>query len=151
MISRRKEREYALQVLYAQEYNPLPLNDAITEFNDVFDATSGEFTSDLVNLCIQNREELDEMIKENLRSWKLERIAIVDKLIIRMGLVELLYFSDIPPEATLNEAVELSRKFGADKSVKFVNGVLDVLLKKLHKQGRISKSGRGLISKLIQK
>ena len=91
------------------------------------------------------------MIKENLRSWKLERIAIVDKLIIRMGLVELLYFSDIPPEATLNEAVELSRKFGADKSVKFVNGVLDVLLKKLHKEGRISKSGRGLISKLIQK
>jgi len=151
MISRRKEREYALQVLYAQEYNPLPLNDAITEFNEVFDATSGEFTSDLVNLCIQNQEELDEMIKENLRSWKLERIAIVDKLIIRMGLVELLYFSDIPPEATLNEAVELSRKFGADKSVKFVNGVLDVLLKKLHKQGRISKSGRGLISKLIQK
>ncbi len=151
MISRRKEREYALQVLYAQEYNPLPLKDAITEFNDVFDAASGEFASDLVSLCIQHQDELDEMIKENLRSWKLGRIAMIDKLIIRMGLVELLYFSDIPPEATLNEAVELSRKFGTDKSVKFVNGVLDVLLKKLHKEGRISKSGRGLISKLIQK
>ncbi len=151
MISRRQEREYALQILYAQQYNPLPLMDAIAEVSETFGYKPGDFALAIVRSCTEHEDELDELIKKNLRSWNIDRIAVMDKLIIRMGLTELLYFPDIPPEATLNEAVELSRKFGTDKSVKFVNGMLDVLLKKLLGDGRLNKSGRGLISKLIQK
>jgi len=151
MTNRRQEREYALQLLYAHQYNPLPLTDAISDFSEAFDHNPGEFTKEIVRRCIENENDLDDLIKDNLRSWNIDRIAVVDKLTIRMGLAELLYFPKIPPEATLNEAVELSRKFGTEKSVKFVNGMLDVLLKKLHQDGRLTKSGRGLISKLIQK
>jgi N utilization substance protein B len=83
--------------------------------------------------------------------WEFSRLAIIDKIILRMSICELLYFEDIPPKVTMNEAIEIARAYSTDKSDKFVNGVLDSILEDLKKEGRIRKSGRGLVDTHVTK
>jgi N utilization substance protein B len=78
-------------------------------------------------------------------NWKYERIALVDRLVLRIALCELLYFDDIPPKVTINEAIDLAKKFSTAESGRFVNGMLDALFKKYSDEKRIRKKGRGLL------
>jgi N utilization substance protein B len=85
------------------------------------------------------------MIKERVANWEFNRLAIIDKLILRIAICELLYYDDIPPKVSINEAIEIARRFSTEKSDKFVNGVLDSILADLRKSGRLKKTGRGLV------
>jgi len=80
-----------------------------------------------------------------LKNWDAERVAILDMVMIKMALCELMHFPTIPTKVTLNEFIEISKLYSTEKSKDFINGVLDKLMKKLEKDGEISKEGRGLI------
>jgi transcription antitermination protein NusB len=103
------------------------------------------FAKELFRKAILNHEELRELINFHSRNWDLERIAFVDILIMQLALAEFLFFPGIPTKVTLNEYIEISKYYSTEKSRNFINGILDKSLKKLKQEGKIKKSGRGLI------
>ena len=130
MGRRRKSRELALQRLFQEELNPRLLHDEngiIEESNLSSDIRL--FYAELVRGVRQKKENIDEMIEKHSNNWRVSRMAKVDLNILRVATYELLYCDEIPPSVTLNEAIEISKKFGSEDSPSFVNGVLDNILK----------------------
>ena len=117
-------REISLQALFQQD-----LTDSKKEDLDdlLAEAAEGErgYARALVTGVLENKPELDSRISEVTANWKLERIAAVDRAILRLGLYELLEMAEVPPKVVINESVELAKKFSTEKSGAFVNGVLD--------------------------
>lgn len=89
------------------------------------------FARDLFQNVVTNVDRLDQLVREHAENWRLERIAAVDRNILRVALCELLYHPETPPNAAINEALEIARRFSGEDSVKFVNGVLDAIRKSL--------------------
>ena len=145
--SRRIGREYALRVLYAHEMT----KDSIDGIFD--DGLMGEFDSEktrkfsskLVHLCLENIQEFDDIIRLKAMNWEFHRIAILDRIILRIGVCELKFFEDVPPKVSINEAIEISKKYSTEKSGKFINGILDAILQDLKDSGQFIKTGRGLV------
>ncbi len=102
-----------------------------------------EFSLKLIEECSRRKEELDSLIKPYLKNWEFSRVAMIDKILLRMAVAEFLYFELVPPEATMNEVIEISKDFSTERSGKFINGILDSILKKLRKDKKIKKTGRG--------
>ncbi len=144
-MTRRQEREFALQVLYGLEFNEAGISEMVDRLHETQKKKATEFSLKLISETVQNREELDRLIEERLRNWEYKRVAVIDKILLRMAIAEFLYFNSVPPQATLNEMIELSKEYGTERSSKFINGVLDAVLKKLRKENRINKTGRGLV------
>lgn len=144
---RRHVREKVLQALYALELSKEPLEFVLSQLLADLekDPETYAFARSLVEKVVQETEELDARIRKRVANWEFNRIAIVDRLILRMCICELLFFEDIPPKVSINEAIEIARRFSTDKSDKFVNGVLDSVLDDLRDEKRLKKSGRGLI------
>ena len=147
-LRRRLVRERVLQALYAYELSHEPIEFIIE--NIVADLEeqpeSFFFANQLILKVIECNKELDDLIRQRIEHWEFNRLAIIDRIVLRMSICELLYFDDIPPKVTINEAIEIARDFSTEKSDKFVNGVLDSILDDLKKDGRIKKSGRGLVN-----
>jgi N utilization substance protein B len=147
-LRRRVVRERVLQALYAYELSHEPIQFIIE--NIVADLEkqpeSFAFAKRLILKVIECNKELDDLIRQRIEHWEFGRLAIIDRIVLRMSICELLYFDDIPPKVTINEAIEIARNFSTEKSDKFVNGVLDSILDDLKKDGRIQKSGRGLVN-----
>jgi N utilization substance protein B len=95
---------------------------------------SQHFCSLLVNGIMSKRDALDSVIKKHVKNWEIKRMAVVDRNILRIGCYELLEIEQIPPKVTINEAVELAKKFGDLDSSRFVNGILDKIYKKESKK-----------------
>ena len=144
---RRMAREHALQVLYSYEMTANPIQQVIENLpgEELSDENSAEFAKNLIHKAIENTSELDKRIKEKALNWEFSRIAILDRLILRMGICELLLFEDIPPKVTINEAIEIAKKYSTEKSGIFVNGILDSILQDLRNSGDLHKIGRGLL------
>jgi transcription antitermination protein NusB len=126
---RRQGREAALQILYFWEVGREQPESAIEAFfaehqPDASD-TVRAFASRLVQGTVDEVADLDAAIETHSRHWRLERLAVVDRLILRMAIWELRHESDTPPAVVLNEALELARRFSSEEAVKFINGVLD--------------------------
>lgn len=102
------------------------------------------FAKELVITAIEHAADIDKAIQSKVANWDFKRIALVDRMILRMGICELLYFKDIPPKVSMNEAIELAKMFSTEKSGQFVNGILDAVLGDLKKSGEYAKAGRGL-------
>lgn len=135
-IPRRRSREAALQVLYALDLAPEPgearaaaVFDAV---GDSFELPEGarSFAKELVFGVAGEREELDARIRAVARNWRLERMAVVDRNVLRLAAFELVH-GQVPTPVVLDEAVELARRFGGEASPGFVNGVLDELARQL--------------------
>ena len=105
-----------------------------------------DFILDLLKLTIKYGNEYQEMIASKTKNWESDRIALVDNLLMRMAITELINFSTIPVKVTINEYIELSKSFSTLKSSTFINGILDKILADLTAQKRIKKEGRGLIA-----
>lgn len=145
-LTRRKLREKVLQILYAYELSNDSLKVMFEDLlQEITDEESKEFVKSLTLLTIKHRDEYDEMIKQVVKNWEIQRIAVIDRLLIRMATCEMLHFPDIPPKVSINEVIEIAKRYSTDQSDKFINGVLDAILKKLKEENRIHKSGRGLI------
>ena len=79
----------------------------------------------LVDAAMGHQQEIDAVLRKHLTRWRLERLTVLDRAILRLAAAEILYFDDVPPKVSINEAVEIAKKFGDDEAGKFVNGVLD--------------------------
>lgn len=166
MGKRREARERAVQFLFQHDLNPPEnLDAALTQFWDSQRAaaiaeekgaaTWGEqselppptadeaavrfFAEPLIRGAIEHRNAVDEQIKKHARNWELHRIAAVDRNILRLAIYEMLYREDIPPVVSINEAVDIAKKFSTQDSGKFVNGILDKIKGELMRPARIVK------------
>jgi len=150
---RRIIRERVLQALYAHELSHDPVEAIVqTVLEDLKkDQATHDFAKSLVEKVVEAESELDTLIKKKVTNWEFNRIAVVDRVILRICICELLYFEDIPPKVSINEAIEIARRYSTEKSDKFVNGVLDSVLDDLKKTGKMKKSGRGLLESSARK
>ena len=142
MGNRRRARELALQTLFAIEFQPDDVEGAINhmEARALGDRSDAEgdpsrparvdrdvesFAETLVRGVVDHRDEIDELLGRCSTNWKVPRMARVDRNILRMATFELRYQEDIPPKVTLNEAIEIAKRFGSEDSGSFINGILD--------------------------
>jgi transcription antitermination protein NusB len=135
MGSRRKAREAAVQMLYQMDLSGIRAADAIAMFWQHLGVAveRDDFADQLVLGYARTQEEIDNKIRAVSRHWRLERMSRVDRNIIRLGAYELMHLADIPRRVTLNEAVELAKRFGNEESPAFVNGVLDRIAEEVQK------------------
>jgi N utilization substance protein B len=124
---RRKSREYALQVLFQLNITKQGAIKALSQFQEHFssDGEADEFLKRLVLGVLEHRQELDRLIEQYSENWRLDRINIIERNILRMALFELLYCEEIPPKVTINEAIDLGKRYGSGDSGGFINGILD--------------------------
>ena len=131
MGNRRKARELALQVLYQLECSGQKLKEILSHYweeNPVPDEVR-QFSEKLLEGTLRNLKELDMLIESVSTNWKLSRMASVDRNLLRQAAFELVYLEDIPSSVTINEAVEIAKKFGTEESASFINGILDKIAK----------------------
>lgn len=126
---RRAGRELALQILYARDAGKLDLREVLRGFREGIPADENirEFAEELVKGVMQNQEEIDGAIKTCSKNWALGRMPKVDLNIMRLAAFELLFRADIPKKVSINEAIEIAKKYGDKESPAFVNGILDEL------------------------
>jgi len=124
--ARRKARELALQVLYEADCAGHKAEEAATRLlaNQRLPAENSAFIRELVGGVIRNKEKIDHNIQSFAPAWPIEQISLIDKNILRLAIFEILFDNKTPVKVAINEAVELAKRFGADSSSKFVNGVL---------------------------
>jgi N utilization substance protein B len=132
-MSRRSAREAAMKLLYQYSITGVLSKDVLDEAPDVLDTESlndenMRYIDNVIEGFPEKQEEIDEIISANSHSWKIDRIAKVDLAILRLALFEMIYLG-IPNRVTVNEAVELAKKYSADKSYKYINGLLGGYLK----------------------
>lgn len=129
MRRRTKARECALQVLYQIDITGMYTERCLRTYWEYFqkdiDPSIKEFAEQLVWGVAQNIEVIDKIIGTYAENWKVERMAVVDRNVLRMATYELLYRDDIPPKVSINEAIDIAKKYGDLESGKFVNGLLD--------------------------
>lgn len=134
MGKRRKSRELALQFLYQLDLNgaddPEPYESEFWSRHPV-DAETHDFADGLVRGAKQNQPKIDQLIARCTEHWDLDRMAAVDRNILRLAVYELLFQFDVPPKVIINEAIEIAKKFGTAESSRFINGVLDRIHKEL--------------------
>jgi transcription antitermination factor NusB len=131
--SRTRARELAMQALYQLDVQGSHVLSQLGEFFEEYsdDVTSRRLAAEWTRGTWDNIELCDEFIVGAIIKWKLSRLATVDKNILRLSVYQLKFCTDIPPKVVINEAIELAKKFGTDKSSAFVNGVLDAVLRKI--------------------
>jgi N utilization substance protein B len=125
---RREGRELALQLLYALELNPIEVQEMLRLSRENSRASAEEvreFAEELVAGVVANRDAIDNIIVDKSKNWALSRMARVDLNILRLAVFELLFLSEIPRNVTINEAIEVAKKFGTEESASFINGMLD--------------------------
>lgn len=151
-FGRRFVREKCLQALYAYEMNQEGLT-VLTEgiLKDIDNEQDRVFGRELIDIVVANAEVIDNKIRTRVNNWEMDRIALMDKLLLRIGIAELLYFDDIPPKVSINEVIEIAKEFSTGNSGKFINGILDAILTEMKKSGNLNKKGRGLIENAIPK
>ena len=139
MRARSKARSWALQVLYAWESRgfDMPARNILHDFEQERQISddSREYMRELVESVAEHRGEIDGQLDQSLTNWRLERLSVIDRNILRLAAAEMLYgkTDDVPPAVAIQEAIMLAEKYGTQESPRFVNGVLDALRKSVEK------------------
>ncbi len=121
-MQRREARELVLHILYEREFIDTPLAEMISE-RDAGDQR--QYLEQTLNGVVERIADLDKTIDQYALGWRVERLAVLDRNILRLGLYELLHAQEIPAEVAIDEAVELAKKYGTDNAPSFINGILD--------------------------
>ena len=131
---KRIARCACLKILYANSSSGNLFSDVLGNFfnenKDSEDFLSEEqikYATLLFDLTVSNENSLDNLIKSKLQNWKIERVALMDKMILRMSLAEMLYVNSVPPKVSISEGVEIAKEFSTEDSSSFVNGILDAV------------------------
>tara|TARA_B100000315_G_scaffold210427_1_gene206682 strand:- start:2253 stop:2669 length:417 start_codon:yes stop_codon:yes gene_type:complete len=135
MSKRRKSREHTLKILYRRDITNEDINEVIKNYwkeNNINSAIT-VFSEQLAKGTADNLEKIDDYIKEVSEHWAIDRMGVIDRNLLRMAVHELLFMEDIPLNVTIDEAIEIAKKFGTDDSANFVNGLLDKIKKDLEK------------------
>ena len=134
MRERSKARAWALQVLYAWDSRrDAPLDAVLGEFmtRRRIAPARRAYVRRLVEAVDRDREAVDAALQESVTNWRLGRLSVIDRNILRLGAVEIMRFDDIPPRVSIQEALRLAEEYGTEQSPRFVNGVLDALMKRV--------------------
>ena len=134
MQERSKARAWALRVLYAWECREdadlaVVLDEFLTRRRIA--AARRDYLRRLVTTIAERTGAIDAALRDAISNWRLERLSVIDREILRIGAAELMYFDDVPPRVSIREALKLAERYGTDQSPRFVNGVLDALMKAL--------------------
>ena len=130
-MGRRLARELALKILYRYEEGDTNLSGVMTAVLNSKNYTEDDktFCRRLICKTIERLDEIDTNIMAVLKNWEYDRISVIDRIILRLGTCEVLYFQDIPAQVSINEAIELGKKYGGGDSGRFINGVIDAIRK----------------------
>ena len=140
---RRRSREAALQMLYQTEVGHLTMADAVRTHDAIggdaieLDEASRGYAVQLARGAWDARPVVDGYIAEAARNWRVERLAVIDRLLLRLAVHELLEYPGTPPRVVIDEAIELARRYSGEDAAKFVNGVLDGVFTRLKQEGRV--------------
>jgi N utilization substance protein B len=136
MGRRRKAREESLRILYRLEFDNRPLEETLNQYweNKKTDQATREYSTWLVNGIVSHHQKIDTIIQNASEHWRLSRMALIDRNILRMAVFELLYEENIEPAVVINEAIEIAKAYSGDEAATFVNGVLDAIRKNLGNQ-----------------
>ncbi len=127
---RRKAREATMQALYALEINNGFPKDVLELCNDSFNNSENDiYTKELFNCVVDKKSWADDLISECLENWDYGRVAILDKILLRMGVSEIYHIDDVPPKVSISEMVEIAKVYSTEDSSSFVNGILDKIYK----------------------
>lgn len=131
MGKRRTARELALKFLYQTEFNSNSPDSELNSFCDRANVSEEvqNFTQALIKNILFHKKEVDELLEKISANWSPDRMAVIDKNILRLGICELLFDPTTPPKVVINEAVEIAKKFGTEESPDFINGILDKVFK----------------------
>ncbi|MCF6460096.1 transcription antitermination factor NusB [Clostridium sp. Cult3] len=130
-MGRKYARESTMKLLYQMEINSDFSETVVNIFfeNNVFDEGEKAYIEGAINTIVNNLELIDSHIKQNIEGWEIHRLARVDLSILRIAIYEIMYREDIPIEVSINEAIEISKKYSTVESSKFINGVLGGFVK----------------------
>ena len=132
--TRRKSRELALQMLFQLDMGKQDIEQVRKTFWNErrdLDEKVRSFADNLFRVAAERQAEIDELVERNAEHWRMDRMAAVDRNVLRVGVAELLGFSETPKPVVINEALEIARRFSTPESVTFINGVLDSVAKEL--------------------
>lgn len=132
MGARRKARELALQMLFQHDMSGNAPDQILETFEELQKSkpNTREFATRIFRGTVDHRNDIDEMIQNQAENWRLSRMAAVDRNIIRMSIYEFLHEDDTPKLVIIDEAIEIAKKYGTQKSSQFINGILDGILKR---------------------
>lgn len=136
---RRQAREAALQMLYQSEVGRAGAVESIATYwsardaDEQLDEPLREFANTLVRGALARREEIDALLTRHTQNWRIERMTVIDRLVLRLGVYEMLAEAETPSKVIINEAIELARAYSGEEAVGFVNGVLDAVRKELRR------------------
>ncbi len=130
-MGRKRARESTMKLLYQMEMNNDFSDNIINIFfeNNKFDEKEKEYILEAVNKIIENLEKIDSHIEKNINNWELNRLAKIDLCILRVAVYEIMHRPDIPIEVSINEAIEISKKYSSSESSRFINGVLGSIVR----------------------
>jgi transcription antitermination factor NusB len=131
---RRKARELTIQIRCAMEFSSLDQDEIVELVCKNFDSSRSArtFSEELVRGVRENMKHLDKVIRRSSKNWRIERMSIVDRSILRLAAYEMLYRKEIPYKVSIDEAVELGKRYGTEESGSFINGVLDNILNRIN-------------------
>ena len=140
MRSRSKARGWALQGLYAWESRGGEPEDAMRILQGLFSNLrvsphNRPYAEVLVRLVATNLDRIDRLVEEALTNWRMSRLAAIDRNVLRLGVAEMLFVDDVSPRITIREMVQLAEKYGTHESPRFVNGVLDAVMRRVQPEG----------------
>ncbi len=144
MGKRRKARESALQILFELEFDNTQLEKTLNQYWGTKRASEAvkEYSSWLVKGIVSHQEEIDSLIQSSSEHWRISRMALVDRNILRIAVFEFLHEENVVPAIIINEAIEIAKKYSSDEAADFVNGVLDAIRKKLEAKNKTLKEGK---------
>jgi len=125
-MQRREAREFLLTALYRREHHDVPLVEMLEDHEPTDQL---EYIETVYFGVLERIDEIDRLIGERTVGWRFERLALIDRNILRLGVYELLYLDEVPAEVAIDEAVELAKNYGTDQARSFVNGILDRIWK----------------------
>ena len=126
------------------EENSDPKDFRLPDFSNNWEEDK-EFFEKILDTTVANDQEYSDMIASKTKNWEIDRLANTDQIILKMAISEMMNFRNIPVKVTINEYIELSKNYSTPKSKQFVNGILDVISNDLKDNGKLKKSGRGLL------
>ncbi|MBI2251607.1 MAG: transcription antitermination factor NusB [Armatimonadetes bacterium] len=128
-MSRRKSREIILQILFQIDLSKIEIDEALkVSLKKIKDKKSREFIQKIACGVIENIEKINKIIINQLKHWTINRIGNIDRNILRLAFYEILFCEDIPVKVSINEAIELAKKYGSEESGRFVNGILGAFI-----------------------
>ncbi|MGN0026461.1 transcription antitermination factor NusB [uncultured Clostridium sp.] len=134
-MNRKRSREIAMELLFGMTLSKNTLEETIETFLEDYEMKLNTIDLDYIKKVLlkveENRENIDKKIEDSLTNWKLDRISKVNLSILRLAIGEMLYIEDVPEKVAINEAIEMTKKYSDEKSVSFINGVLDKAFKNL--------------------